>query len=132
MSHWPVGEQGEIKLTTTLFKNLKYNPELSRAEAFRRSMMSLASIPKTSTPSSGHPSVLSGREDRNYVQFELHITIGGIVNSVVACPLHTDPRSNDRQVCRHKPPQTPRVLEGATRVRLGYTFPEFCAKPLIS
>ncbi len=26
----------------TLFKNLKDNPELSRAEAFRRSMMSLA------------------------------------------------------------------------------------------
>ena len=34
----------------TLFKNLKDNPNLSRAEAFRRSMMSLASVPETSHP----------------------------------------------------------------------------------
>ena len=42
VSHWPVESKAAAKLTTTLFKNLKDNPSLSRAEAFRRSMMSLA------------------------------------------------------------------------------------------
>ena len=50
VSHWPVESKAATKLTTTLFKNLKDNPNLSRAEAFRRSMMSLASVPETSHP----------------------------------------------------------------------------------
>jgi len=39
ISHWPVESKAATQLTTTLFKNLKDNPNLSRAEAFRRSMM---------------------------------------------------------------------------------------------
>lgn len=50
VSHWPVVSKAATKLTTTMFKNLKDNPELSRAEAFRRSMMSLASVSETSHP----------------------------------------------------------------------------------
>ena len=42
VSHWPVESKAATKLTTTLFKNLKDNPGLSRAEAFRHSMMTLA------------------------------------------------------------------------------------------
>ncbi len=50
VSHWPVASKAATQLTTKMFKSLKDNPSLPRAEAFRRSMMSLASAPETSHP----------------------------------------------------------------------------------
>ena len=41
VSHWEVGSAAAVKLTTAAFAELKQNPALGRAEAFRRSMRAL-------------------------------------------------------------------------------------------
>jgi CHAT domain-containing protein len=41
VSHWAVGSEGAVKLTTRAFDELKAHPEIGRAEAFRRSMKEL-------------------------------------------------------------------------------------------
>jgi CHAT domain-containing protein/tetratricopeptide (TPR) repeat protein len=41
VSHWAVGTNAAVKLTTRTFDELKAHPEIGRAEAFRRSMMEL-------------------------------------------------------------------------------------------
>jgi tetratricopeptide (TPR) repeat protein len=41
VSHWEVGSQAAVKLTTRAFAELKADPKIGRAEAFRRSMREL-------------------------------------------------------------------------------------------
>ena len=53
VSHWEVGSDAAVKLTTRTFAELKSNPKIGRAEAFRRSMKDL--IEKGSV-ADAHPS----------------------------------------------------------------------------
>ena len=41
MSHWAVGSDAAVKLTTRAFAELKAHPEIGRAETFRISMKAL-------------------------------------------------------------------------------------------
>ena len=41
VSHWEVGSDAAVKLTTRAFAELKANPKIGRAEAFRVSMREL-------------------------------------------------------------------------------------------
>src|SRR5204862_981209 len=41
VSHWEVGSDAAVKLTTRAFAELKAHPKIGRAEAFRRSMKEL-------------------------------------------------------------------------------------------
>ena len=41
VSHWEVGSDAAVKLTTRAFAELKANPKIGRAEAFRLSMREL-------------------------------------------------------------------------------------------
>ena len=50
VSHWPVESKSATKLTTTLFKKLRENPNLSKTEAFRQSMLLMASAEEKSHP----------------------------------------------------------------------------------
>ena len=53
VSHWEVGSNAAVKLTTKAFAELKSNPTIGRAEAFRRSMRDLVS---NGTLAEAHPS----------------------------------------------------------------------------
>ena len=53
VSHWEVGSDAAVKLTTRAFAELKANPKIGRAEALRISMHDL--IDK-GTPAEAHPS----------------------------------------------------------------------------
>ena len=55
VSHWPVNSDAAVKLTTGAFAELKRNPTIGRAEAFRRSMQAL--IADRSSPDNANPSV---------------------------------------------------------------------------
>jgi CHAT domain-containing protein len=52
VSHWEVGSDAAVKLTTRAFAELRANPKIGRAEAFRISMQDL--IDK-GTPADAHP-----------------------------------------------------------------------------
>jgi len=54
VSHWPVRDDAAARLTTTAIEILNANPEIGRAEAYRRSMRSL--IDDESDPTLAHPS----------------------------------------------------------------------------
>ena len=54
VSHWEVGSAAAVKLTTTAFAELKQNPALGRAEAFRRSMRALVA---DGTLAEAHPAM---------------------------------------------------------------------------
>ena len=41
VSHWPVGDDAAVKLTTYAFKTLRDHPDMGRAEALRQSMLAL-------------------------------------------------------------------------------------------
>ena len=60
VSHWPVESNAATVLTTNMFQTLKQNPLIGRAEALRRSMMTLASNPKTAHPFFWAPFVVVG------------------------------------------------------------------------
>ena len=53
VSHWEVGSDAAVKLTTKAFAELKSNPTIGRAEAFRRSMRDLIA---NGTLAEAHPS----------------------------------------------------------------------------
>ena len=53
VSHWEVGSDAAVKLTTRAFAELKSNPQFGRSEAFRRSMVNLI---KNGTLADAHPS----------------------------------------------------------------------------
>ena len=53
VSHWPVGDEAAVTLTTSAFKEMEADPKLGRAEALRRSMLAL--IDKGGV--SAHPTV---------------------------------------------------------------------------
>ncbi|MGD9671494.1 MAG: CHAT domain-containing protein [Hyphomicrobiaceae bacterium] len=55
VSHWPVNSYAATMLTSTTFSELKRDPKLNRAEAFRRSMVSL--MRDKDRPWAAHPSV---------------------------------------------------------------------------
>jgi CHAT domain-containing protein len=65
VSHWYVSSDAAVKLTTAAFEELRANPRLGRAEAFRRSMARLitAGRPWERQPEHWAPFVLVG-EDR--------------------------------------------------------------------
>src|SRR5437667_9435960 len=54
VSHWEVGSAAAVKLTTAAFAELKSNPTLGRAEAFRRSMRALLA---NGTLAEAHPAM---------------------------------------------------------------------------
>ena len=54
VSHWEVGSDAAVKLTTRAFAELKANPKIGRAEAFRLSMRSLI---EKGTLAETHPSM---------------------------------------------------------------------------
>ena len=41
VSHWPVGDEAAVALTTHAFKEMQANPKLGRSQALRRSMLAL-------------------------------------------------------------------------------------------
>jgi CHAT domain-containing protein len=53
VSHWEVGSDAAVKLTTRTFAELKSNPHMGRAEAFRLSMRVLI---EKGTAGEAHPS----------------------------------------------------------------------------
>ena len=53
VSHWSVDSDAAAQLTTGLFKALEADPEMGRAEALQKSMMSLASDDEN--PHYSHP-----------------------------------------------------------------------------
>ena len=53
VSHWEVGSEAAVKLTTRAFAELKSGPGIGRAEAFRRSMRELID---TGSAFEAHPS----------------------------------------------------------------------------
>ena len=53
VSHWPVGTNSAVELTTGIFEEMKTNPEIGRAEALRRSMTRL--INNQAHPEYAHP-----------------------------------------------------------------------------
>ena len=59
VSHWYVDSRAAVKLTTSAFAELERNPQIGRAEAFRRAM--LATMNDTGRPkswtSAAHPAV---------------------------------------------------------------------------
>jgi CHAT domain-containing protein len=54
VSHWEVGSDAAVKLTTRAFAELKAHPETGRAEAMRISMRELI---EKGTPVEAHPSM---------------------------------------------------------------------------
>jgi CHAT domain-containing protein len=54
VSHWEVGSDAAVKLTTKAFAELKSNPGIGRAEAFRRSMHALI---RHGAPHEAHPTM---------------------------------------------------------------------------
>ncbi len=52
VSHWPVNSQAAVELTTQTFAQLEANPEIGRAEALRRSMLTLI---ESGDPQKSHP-----------------------------------------------------------------------------
>jgi CHAT domain-containing protein len=54
VSHWPVRDDAAAALTTHAFANLKSEPEIGRAEALRRAMLSVMENPDD--PTLAHPS----------------------------------------------------------------------------
>ena len=54
VSHWAVGSEAAVKLTTKAFAELKSDPAISRTEAFRRSMLDLVT---NASLAKAHPSV---------------------------------------------------------------------------
>jgi CHAT domain-containing protein/tetratricopeptide (TPR) repeat protein len=54
VSHWEVGSDAAVKLTTRAFAQLKAHPKIGRAEAFRLSMRELI---EKGTPAEAHPSI---------------------------------------------------------------------------
>jgi CHAT domain-containing protein len=54
VSHWPVRDDAAAALTTSAFANLKSEPEIGRAEALRRAMLSVMENPDD--PTLAHPS----------------------------------------------------------------------------
>src|SRR6185369_473257 len=54
VSHWEVGSEAAVKLTTRAFTELKANPKISRAEAF---MLSMKSLIEKGTLAETHPSM---------------------------------------------------------------------------
>jgi CHAT domain-containing protein len=55
VSHWPVVSDAAVKLTTKLFELKADNPELDKAEALRKSMLSLMN--DTSDPLNAYPAM---------------------------------------------------------------------------
>ena len=53
VSHWPVETNSAVELTTGIFKEMKANPEIGRAEALRRSRIRL--INNQAHPEYAHP-----------------------------------------------------------------------------
>jgi CHAT domain-containing protein len=53
VSHWEVGSEAAVKLTTRAFAELKGNSKIGRAEALRVSMRELI---EKGTPAEAHPS----------------------------------------------------------------------------
>ncbi len=53
VSHWPVASAATVKLTTRIFKETADHPEISKAEALRRSMLALMADEKS--PQYAHP-----------------------------------------------------------------------------
>ena len=66
VSHWPVNSQAAVELTTTTFSELEADPDIGRAEALRRAMVSLldSGVPQKQVPSYWAPFVVVG-EGRN-------------------------------------------------------------------
>jgi len=54
VSHWEVGSEAAVKLTTRAFAELKGNPKIGRAEAFRLSMKELV---ETGSLANAHPTM---------------------------------------------------------------------------
>jgi CHAT domain-containing protein len=52
VSHWEVGSDAAVKLTTRAFAELNANPKIGRAEAFRISMREMI---EKSSPAEAHP-----------------------------------------------------------------------------
>jgi CHAT domain-containing protein len=55
VSHWPVKSSAAVKLTTTAIAELKAHPEIGRAEALRRAMLTL--MQDKSDPATAHPAI---------------------------------------------------------------------------
>ena len=60
VSHWAVASRPTVALTTGLFAQVARTPSLGRAEALRRSQLTLADTPETSHPVFWAPFVLVG------------------------------------------------------------------------
>jgi CHAT domain-containing protein len=60
VSHWAVASRPTVALTTGLFTQVAQTPTLGRAEALRRSQLTLADTPATSHPVFWAPFVLVG------------------------------------------------------------------------
>jgi CHAT domain-containing protein len=60
VSHWAVASRPTVALTTGLFAQVAQTPTLGRAEALRRSQLTLADTPETAHPAFWAPFVLVG------------------------------------------------------------------------
>ena len=60
VSHWAVASRPTVALTTGLFAQVAQTPTLGRAEALRRSQLTLADMPETAHPAFWAPFVLVG------------------------------------------------------------------------
>ena len=60
VSHWPVESNAAAQLTTGMFERIKENPLMGKAKALQKSMMKLASDPKTAHPFFWAPFVVVG------------------------------------------------------------------------
>jgi CHAT domain-containing protein len=54
VSHWEVGSDAAVELTTRAFAEIKAHPKIGRAEAFRVSMRELI---EKGSPAEAHPSM---------------------------------------------------------------------------
>ena len=61
VSHWPVASGAAVFLTTTTFSELAAHPDMTRAEALRRAIVSLIGNPDFAHPSVWGPFSLVGQ-----------------------------------------------------------------------
>jgi CHAT domain-containing protein len=57
VSHWPVRDDAAARLTTRTFANLKAEPDLGKADAYRRAVLDM--IADERDPSLAHPAIWS-------------------------------------------------------------------------